>query len=121
RPIHIPNRVYLDRFIDAPHGSALYWDMPSVVLMYNLEQLTGKEEFRQHADNYIKAFLERCVAANGVFLWGNHYYYNAFIDSTVRFGSQPVPIDPATETGDMHELRPLVPAWEIFWNIDSVA
>lgn len=118
RPIHIPNRVYLDRFIDAPYGSAIYWDMPSVVLMYNLAQITGNEKYPKYADNYIKAFLERCVAPNGVFLWGNHYYYNAFIDSTVRFGSKPIPIDPETETGDLHEMRPLVPAWEIFWKIN---
>lgn len=121
RPAHIPNRVYLDRYIDAPHGSAIYWDMPAMVLMYNLSALSGEDSYKTYADDYIKSFLDKCIARNGVFLWGNHYYYDAFIDSTVRFGSKPKPIDEESEEGDMHELRPLVPAWEIFWNIDSSA
>lgn len=123
RPTHIPNRVYLDRYIDAPHGSALYWDMPSVVLMYNLTGQTGNKKYGKYADNYVKIFLKKCIAKNGVFLWGNHYYYNAFIDSTVKFGStaKPVSVSLETETGDLHEIRPLVPAWDVFWKIDPVA
>ncbi|WP_236981013.1 hypothetical protein [Membranihabitans maritimus] len=119
RPAHIPNRVYLDRYIDAPNGSTLYWDIPSVVLMYNLSKFTDNESYKNNAHNYVKSFMENCIAPNGVFLWGNHYYYNAFVDSTVKFGSEPIPINIPTEMGNMHEIRPFVPAWDVFWEIDA--
>ena len=121
RPDHIPNRIYLDRFIDAPYGSALYWDLPSLVVMYNLAKRAGRKEFIVYADNYLRSFLEKCVAKNGVFLWGNYYYYDAFIDKTVRFGNKPVPIDIDSETGDLHEMRPIAPAWDVFWKINPEA
>ncbi len=121
RPLHIPQRAYLDRSVDAPNGSTLYWDMPSIVVAYNLSKLTEDDKYADAADRYIKAFLEKCVAKNGVFLWGNHYYYDAFIDSAVKFKVDPDAVNMETETGDLHEIRPLLPAWDMFWKISPQA
>ena len=121
RPPHIPQRAYLNRFVDAPRGATLYWDMPSIVAAHALSKITGKETYRQSANNYMKAFLAHCVAKNGVFLWGNHYYYDAFQDTTMKFGSQPTPVDFSTEKGELHEIRPLAPAWEALWQADAKA
>lgn len=121
RPEHIPQRAYLDRYVDAPKGATLYWDMPAVVTAYALSKYTGDRFYANKADAYIRAFLERSVASNGIFLWGNHYYYDAFRDSTMKFGSMPVSVDMKTEKGDLHEIRPLLPAWEAFWKISPGA
>lgn len=121
RPRDIPNRVYLDRPVDAPKGATLYWDLPSILTAYNLSEMTGDAQYVGAADAYIKAFMEQCVAQNGVYLWGNHYYYDAFADTTVRFGSNGdiAPVNFAQETGSAHEMRPLPAAWEILWGIDA--
>ncbi len=121
RPPHIPQRAYLDRFVDAPKGSTLYWDMPSVTAAFALTETSGTEWYRQKAEDYVRAFLDRCIAENGIFLWGNHYYYDAYRDSTMKFGSQPVPVDFSSEVGNLHEIRPIMPAWDIFWKIDPEA
>jgi hypothetical protein len=121
RPPHIGKRVY--RNIDAPRGCSLYWDQPSIVAAHALTTLTQNSTYSQAADDYIRDFLARCVASNGIFLWGNHYFYDAFIDKTVKFPGSgiPYPVDFATETGDYHEIRPLPPAWGAFWRVDPVA
>lgn len=115
RPERIGKRVY--RQIDAPKGCTLYWDQPLVVAAYALSEQTGDEKYRDAADAYITSFLERCVASNGVFLWGNHYFYHAFEDRVVRFGGGPIPNAEGVEEGDLHETRPIPPAWELFWRL----
>ncbi len=99
-----PKRVY--RQIGAPQGTTLYWDQPLVVAACELSRLTGKPEYAESAERYINAFLDRCVDQRGMFEWGNHEYYDAFTDDTVRFH------------GGHHELRPITPAWELFWQQD---
>lgn len=101
---HTPKRVY--RLIGAPQGTTLYWDQPLVVAAYELSKLTGDPQYEKSADLYIKAFLDRCVDESGMFLWGNHQYYNAVEDKIIRFH------------GGYHELRPITPAWELFWQND---
>lgn len=98
---HLPKRVY--RLIGAPRGSTLYWDQPLIVTAFELSRITGKQQYAQAAERYIKAFLEHCVDEDGMFLWGNHKYYDVFEDKIVRF------------SGGYHELRPITPAWELFW------
>jgi hypothetical protein len=117
RPAEIGKRVY--RSIDAPRGCSLYWDQPSIVAAHALSGITKDPRYASAANAYVRDFLDLSVARNGVFLWGNHYYYDAFRNSVVRFVSDepPVPCDPATETGDLHEMRPLSPAWDSFWRI----
>ena len=121
RPPEIGKRVY--RNIDAPKGCSLYWDQPSIVAAHNLGRLTGGHRYAQAADAYVAAFLERCVAGNGMFLWGNHYYYDAYRDAVLYFKGEetPQPVDMATEDGWLHEIRPFSPAWETFWQISPAA
>jgi hypothetical protein len=111
RPPHIPRRHY--RAIDAPQGCSLYWDQPSLLAAYALSELTGSERYRRAADRYVADFLERCVAHNGVFLWGNHYYWDTFQGKTLKFHGEetPQPVDFAAERGDYAETRPIPPAW----------
>ncbi len=118
RPDHIPQRAYLDRSVDAPKGATLYWDMPSIVAAVNLSRLTGDEFYQKAAFAYINDFLKHCVAHNGIFLWGNHYFYDAFEDKVMKFTKLPYPVDFSIEEGDLHEARPLIPAWDVFWEID---
>ncbi|GAB2796472.1 hypothetical protein GCM10027275_47260 [Rhabdobacter roseus] len=117
RPEHIPQRAYLDRYVDAPKGATLYWDMPSIVAAMNLSALTKDDFYRKSATNYLNAFIQHCVADNGTFLWGNHYYYDAYRDSTMKFGSTPVAVNLKTESGNLHEARPIIPAWDVFWKL----
>lgn len=121
RPATIPKRVY--RNIDAPRGCSLYWDQPSLVAAHALTGVTGDPRYANAADAYVRDFLDRCVAANGVLLWGNHYYYDAFLDATVKFpgSAPPFPCDMTSETGDYHEIRPIPPAWETLWRVDPAA
>lgn len=121
RPSHVPKRVY--RSIDAPKGCSLYWDQPSIVAAHALSEVTGDRSFSEAADRYVQAFLARCVARTGVFLWGNHYYWEAFSGRVMRFSGEepPVPCDRATETGFLHETRPIPPAWESFWRVSPEA
>ena len=99
-----PRRVY--RLIGAPRGSTLYWDTPMVVAACGLTDWTGSPSYAQATDRYVAAFLARCVAENGMFQWGNHQYYDVFDNKVVTF------------SGAHHELRPITPAWDLFWRHD---
>lgn len=101
---HTPKRVY--RLIGAPQGSTLYWDQPMVVAAHELSRMTGRPDYAQFAERYLSSFLENCVADNGIFRWGNHAYYDAVTDAVVEFHQ------------GYHELRPITPAWELFWQHD---
>lgn len=98
---HVPQRVY--RLIGAPRGSTLYWDQPMVVAAYALSELTGKPQYAQAVDSYVDAFLSHCVEENGMFRWGNHAYYDVFERKPISFAK------------GHHELRPITPAWDVFW------
>jgi len=100
---HVPERVY--RLIGAPRGSTLYWDQPSVVAAHALSALTGDPRHARSADAYVRSFLELCLAPTGMFRWGNHAYYDVFDHTVIEFH------------GGHHELRPITPAWEIFWRL----
>lgn len=121
RPAHIPKRAY--RNIDAPRGCSLYWDQPAIVAAHALSEVTGESVYREAAEDYVADFLERCVADNGLFVWGNHYYYDAFRSVAVRFGGDetPQPCDLACDPVELHECRPITPAWETFWRLDPEA
>ncbi|WKN42220.1 hypothetical protein [Tunicatimonas pelagia] len=120
RPDDRPQRLYQGRPVEAPKGSSMYWDMPQVAMAYYLAEKTGNTTFSTSADAYIQAFFDNCVANNGRFLWGNHYYYDAFQDATLEFGSDGIAekVDFSTETGGLHEMRPIVPSWQALWDID---
>jgi hypothetical protein len=119
RPSHIPKRAY--RNIDAPQGCSLYWDQPLLVAAHALSALTGGAGYADAADAYVRDFLAHCVSGNtGIFLWGNHYYWDAFEGCVRRFEGEeePVRVSPDSEPGTLHEIRPLPPAWQTFWRVN---
>ena len=104
---HIPRRVY--RLIGAPGGSTLYWDQPLVAAAYALSETTGINHYAQAAEQYVRAFLNRCIGTDGRFLWGNHWYYSLTEHTPIPFA------------GGAHELRPITPLWDLFWHLNSTA
>ncbi len=121
RPSQIPRRHY--RAIDAPKGCSFYWDQPLLEAAFRLSEITGNGKYADAASEYIRDFLKCCIAENGVFLWGNHYYWDAFRGCTVKFiGEENAePVNFKTEKGDFHEVRPLPPRWDLFWKISPQA
>jgi hypothetical protein len=120
RPADFVKRVY--RNIDAPRGCSVYWDQPLLAAAHRLSAATGDPRFANAADACIADFLERCVSGpTGLPLWGNHYYWDAFDGCVKRFlgDETPQPVDPAADPGDLHELRPLLPEWNLLWRIDA--
>lgn len=94
-------RVY--RRIHAPRGSNLYWDVPLLVAAYDLTERTGDRVAAAGADACVDAFLERCVSdKNGLFLWGNHIWYQVFDDQIERIGHL------------SYEARPIPVPWGLF-------
>lgn len=102
-----PKRVY--RLIGAPGGSTLYWDQPSLVAAYALNSAFDRPSTARHADIYIDEFLATCRDESGVFLWGNHAYFDLIDRRVVRF------------SGGHHELRPTTPAWDLIAQRDADA
>tara|TARA_Y100001972_G_scaffold129174_1_gene194872 strand:+ start:3210 stop:4718 length:1509 start_codon:yes stop_codon:yes gene_type:complete len=122
RPDSIPQRVYLDRSVSAPKGATAYWDFPNFAAAMELSRLSGDSTYRGAAKRYLTFYLENCKADNGIILWGNHYYYDAFLDQCLKFKSseEPQPVDFNTEMGDLYEARPFAPVLDILWEIDPV-
>lgn len=117
RPAGIEKRCY--RWIESPGGSNLYWDLPLLVAAH---AMGGK--YGDAADAYVRDFLARSVVSNGLFLWGNHYYYHAEKGTVVSFGdggSGLTPVDFAHQRGAHHETRPLPVAWDVLWRLDEDA
>ena len=104
---HTPKRVY--RKIGAPRGCSLYWDQPMLVAARRLSEITGKTQFAEAADRCITDFLADGIDEDGLFLWGNHRYYDAFEDQYIKF------------SGGYHELRPHAAQWDLFWQHDPEA
>lgn len=100
-------RVYRD--IASPFGSSIYWDLPQIAAAYEVSRLSGEEAYRKSAESYVRSFLARGVDANGLFEWGNHRYYDAYKDKAAHFAGGP------------HEMRPIPPCWDVFWEIDPNA
>ena len=106
-------RVY--RNIDAPNGRTAYWDQP---LIQFSALLGGK--YKTLAKNITKDFLDKSKATNNMLLWGNHYYYSDLEQSIVKFVGEEQPVKCITdETGHLHELRPILPCFELLFEVDS--
>lgn len=117
----VPAEKRAYRHIAAPGGSNIYWDQPLLLAAHALSNVTGEVAYAAAADAYVSEFLERCVARTGLFLWGNHYFYR-FRDGTVKFGGdgEPTLCDMEQERGELHEIRPIPPAWDLFARISSL-
>lgn len=114
-------RVY--RNIDAPQGCSLYWDQPLVTATRLAARARGEAPLAAAAEAYTREFLAKCVAGNGLFLWGNHYYFRPDLDRVMKFFhiDDPQPITAGADDGALHETRPLTPNWQSFWEIDPAA
>ena len=113
-------RVY--RHIDAPWGSTLAWDLPELTAAHRVSQITGEPSYAWAADAYVEAYLNACTGSNGLLAWGNHFFYDCFLDTPVGFGygglNDPAPLPPSDR--GYHELRPGTPDWELLWRVDPV-
>jgi len=116
-----PKRVY--RNIDAPDGISLYWDQPQIVAAHAASAVFGDPRYAAAADAYGSDFLARCVAPNGMFLWGNHYFFDVRRGANVWFVGEedPQPCRMDEEVGRLHEARPVTPAWESLWRLSPMA
>ncbi len=110
------------RTMHADGGSNLYFHQPDLVAAKALSVATGDARYGAAADAYVDDFLGRCVAANGRFCWGNHYYWDAGGDSVIFLNGDaafwPAPmtetlVDLATDAVPYHEIRPFGAAWDI--------
>lgn len=118
QPARLP-RVY--RSIAAPGGSTPYWDLPALQACRVLSRLTGDPRPAEHARAYLRHVLRVATASNGMLLWGNHYFLDGDGHTVMRFldHEAPKPIDPKTERGELHELRPLPVPWDLLWDADA--
>ena len=98
---HTPSRTY--REIGAPRGTSFYWDQSLAVAALNISRITNNRKYSDSVYAYRDSFMERCIDSNGIFMWGNHIYYDAYKDEVRKFNR------------GYHELRTITPAWEIFW------
>jgi hypothetical protein len=106
----LPARLRWYRKITSPNGSNLYWDQPTILVAYAMSKHTNDDRYAASADAYIRDFLNRCVAPqSGLFMWGNHIYYDVVRDQVAPF------------SGGHHECRPHTPAWECLWKHDAKA
>jgi hypothetical protein len=76
-----------------------------MVAAHAISRIASEPRLTKAADDYVRSFLDRCIDENGLFEWGNHRFYGAYTDKVVRFQGGP------------HEMRPVIPAWELFWRI----
>jgi hypothetical protein len=120
RPDTFVQRAY--RHIHAPRGCAVYWDQPTLASLAILSRITGDGRYQRAVDAYLSFFMEHCVAAGGMFLWGNHYYWDAFQDQNVEFDGDrpPVPVD-LNRPAILHEMRPVFPAWDALYRLNPGA
>lgn len=121
RPAGIAKRCY--RYIESPGGSNAYWDGPLLCACDAVSAVTGDDRYRRAAEGYLRDFLAHGTASNGLFLWGNHYFFDAASGVPVKFlgwDDEPQPVA-ADESGHVHETRPLSIPWALFARVDGPA
>ncbi len=90
----------------SPGGSNLWYDMPTLRVMYRVSQLTGDSRYAQAADAYISSVFERAVKPNGMLVWGSHIYYHGYTDEM------------AGDSYPAHEILILHPEWDAMYRLD---
>ena len=91
-----------------PQGSDLLVDQSTVEVMYWLSELTGKEDYKEFADSYLRCAMDM-TDEKGFFWWGWHRYYNVFQDKLD--GSDP----------SYHEIHINRPRWQLMYEVDRDA
>ncbi len=99
------NRFTADDFMRGAMGSNLYRDIHNIKTLYELTEITGNQKYKDAADAYLKSFLIHNVSPyTGLFAWGEHMYWDVFLDTVVA---------------QRHELEIPLPPWEILWELNS--
>jgi len=100
-------RYDAEDYMKAAQGSNLYRDIHTIKALRELTRLTKNPKYAQSADAYLGYFLKHCVSTTtGLFAWGEHMYYDVFLDTVVAH---------------RHEMEIPLPPWEELWRIDSTA
>lgn len=119
-PSRFPPRCY--RWIAAPRGANLYWDLPQVVAAHRVAALTGDTALATAADAYVGAWLTHATAPCGLLRWGNHYYWDLDRGAVAHFASAEDPHPPAAhDDAQYHEMRPLPTPWAALARVDAAA
>lgn len=113
----------IHHYAHTPGGVNAYRDQPHLAAAHVLSQITGDTRYVGAVADYLRDFLKRCVAHDGLFLWGDHYYFHAENGDVVLVAPRRPPESLQTHriTGFLNELRPIPPAWDLFWQIDPQA
>ena len=113
----------IHHYAHAPGGVNAYWDQPHLVAAHVLSQIIGDLRYAEAVDSYLRDFLQRSISYYDLFLWGDHYYYHTARGEVVMVAPRRPPEALQTHriTGFLNELRPITPAWELFWQVDPAA
>jgi len=93
----------------APAGGNLYPDQPTLRAMYALSQITGDRQYAAFADNYLNYTMRNLVDEKGLFWWGWHRHYDAYLD--VMTG----------HNGNPHEIHIQQAIWPELWRVNKEA
>jgi|GEM_PF-992306 len=100
------NRYGAEDFMRGAMGSNLYRDIHNIEALYELTEVTGEQKYRDAADAYMGSFLTHNVSPyTGLFAWGEHMYWDVFLDTVVA---------------QREEFEIPLPPWELLWRIDSI-
>lgn len=98
------SRYNAEDFMKGARGINLYWDIDNLRALYRLSKYTGNSKYAKAADAYLKSFFKHGVSPfTGLFAWGEHMYWNAFLDTIVA---------------QRHELKIPLPYWEMMWKLN---
>jgi hypothetical protein len=90
-------------------GSNLYLDRSTLYTLRVLSQVTGDDRYTRAVDAYVRDYLANCQSAEtGLLAWGEHLYYDVFLDRVVSERSS-------------HELLEWTPPWDLLWEVDPAA
>jgi len=99
-------------------GSNYYHDVVTLSVFDQLTELTGNPKYRDAAQNYSQAFLERAQhPETGLLGWGEHLYYHFFTD-TVTIAENRI-LNQRAYFQMPHELIAWTPPWPRLWALDS--
>jgi len=110
-PEEIGARCY--RWIESPHGSNLYWDLPTAQFVHTAGLAWAHPDWCRAVEEAVVDYWERAEAPSHLLYWGNHYYLEAATGDVLMFtGSKPPAVfDHDADDGNYHELRPIALDW----------
>lgn len=99
-------------------GSNAYQDLATIRAFRVLSDLTGREQYRRAADDYLRDVLQYTQSeVTGLLGWGEHLFYDLYEDR-VRADSA-FALRPNGNGGYYHEFLVDTPPWMEFWRFDT--